>query len=69
MDRIRISQSNVNAFITVAEETARSDADAARAAGEALGPLHGVPLSVKDIINVAGMKTTFGSVLLADSMA
>ena len=69
MDRIRISQSTVNAFITVAEETARSDADAAGAAGEALGPLHGVPVSVKDIINVAGMKTTFGSVLLADSMA
>lgn len=72
MDRIRASQPAINAFITVADETALRDAraaDEARAAGKPLGPLHGVPVSVKDIINVAGMKMTFGSLLLADSIA
>jgi Asp-tRNA(Asn)/Glu-tRNA(Gln) amidotransferase A subunit family amidase len=35
--------------------------DAALESGGAVGPLHGVPLGIKDIIDVAGMPTTMGS--------
>ena len=56
----------LNAFITVMRETALAEAQAAEidiAAGNYLGPLHGVPVSVKDLIDVAGTPTTAGSAL------
>ena len=59
----------LNAFITVAHEQAR---EAARQADEELargiyrGPLHGVPVSVKDLFFTAGLRTTGGSGILAD---
>jgi aspartyl-tRNA(Asn)/glutamyl-tRNA(Gln) amidotransferase subunit A len=56
----------LNAFITVMRETAIEEARAAEidiAAGNYLGPLHGVPVSVKDLIDVAGTPTTAGSAL------
>ena len=61
-----------NAFITFAPEAgldqARAcDADAAR--GRWRGPLHGIPISVKDLIDVAGMPTTAGSRVLPDTPA
>src|SRR3546814_3169213 len=34
--------------------------------GEALGPLHGLPLGIKDLNETAGLRTTFGSPLYAD---
>jgi len=49
--RIELSQPTLNAFITIAAELAMEAARAAEAAvmhGAALGPLHGVPLAVKD---------------------
>jgi aspartyl-tRNA(Asn)/glutamyl-tRNA(Gln) amidotransferase subunit A len=71
LDRIARSQASLNAFITVCAEEARAAARAAEQAvkrGERLGPLHGVPFAVKDLVNTAGVRTTFGSVALADNV-
>ena len=59
----------VNAVISLDREGARSQAkkaDAALARGEALGPLHGVPFTLKDMHETAGMKTTVGFPPFAD---
>lgn len=69
--RIESSQPSLNAFITVCREeaiAAARSADAALAQGKDLGPLHGVPVSVKDIINTAGIRTTWGSRTMADNV-
>lgn len=62
----------LNAFVTptpeLALEAAR-EADAALARGEEPGPLHGVPVSVKDLIDVGGVRTTFGSRLMENNVA
>src|SRR5437762_2168606 len=71
LDRIERAQPALNAFITVCGEEARAAAKAAEAAvmrGDALGPLHGVPFAVKDLVNTAGLRTTFGSWALADNV-
>jgi aspartyl-tRNA(Asn)/glutamyl-tRNA(Gln) amidotransferase subunit A len=59
----------LNAFITVAHEPAREaarQADEELARGAYRGPLHGVPVSVKDLFYTAGLRTTGGSRILAD---
>ncbi|MGH3966860.1 MAG: amidase, partial [Mycobacterium sp.] len=69
--RIERTQPVLNAFITVCADQARAAARAAEAAvlrGDRLGPLHGVPFSVKDLVNTAGVRTTFGSVVFADNV-
>ena len=71
LDRIERAQPALNAFITVCAEEARAAAKAAEAAvmrGDALGPLHGVPFAVKDLVNTAGVRTTFGSWALAENV-
>ena len=69
--RIDESQPALNAFITVCGDEARAAARAAEAAamrGDDLGALHGVPFAVKDLVNTEGVRTTFGSVALADNV-
>ena len=67
----RIDQLNptLNAFITVTHESALAEARAAEAEihrGNWRGPLHGIPIGLKDLIDTAGIKTTCGSALFAD---
>src|SRR6266508_3350749 len=67
--RIERLNPRLNAFCTVTAEEAREAAMAAEVAvmtGEALGPLHGVPFSVKDLVFTRRVLTTGGSRLFAD---
>jgi aspartyl-tRNA(Asn)/glutamyl-tRNA(Gln) amidotransferase subunit A len=67
--RIERLDAGLNAFLTVTVERAlESAADAGReiAAGRSRGPLHGVPLALKDLFDTAGVRTTAGSRILAD---
>ncbi|MDA0179179.1 amidase [Solirubrobacter phytolaccae] len=60
----RIAQDEWTAFVHVDAEGALAQArarDAERRAGTVRGPLHGIPVSVKDVIHVAGMPTRCGS--------
>ncbi len=63
LDRVDNLDHRLNAFSNVMHERALAEADrrdAARAAGEALGPLHGVPVAIKEEVDVAGEVSTFG---------
>ncbi len=67
--RIDALNPRLNAFCLVAYDVARRHAREAEIAvmkGEPLGPLHGVPLSVKDVLFTRGMRTTGGSRLYAE---
>jgi aspartyl-tRNA(Asn)/glutamyl-tRNA(Gln) amidotransferase subunit A len=62
----------LNSVVTVDAQGARTAARASAErwrAGKALGPLDGVPLTVKDNLYVGGLKTTWGSLLFADHVA
>jgi aspartyl-tRNA(Asn)/glutamyl-tRNA(Gln) amidotransferase subunit A len=70
LERIARLDPRLNAFIRVEAETALKEARAAEAEaaqGKLRGPLHGVPLGVKDIIDVTGLPTTCHSKVLADA--
>ena len=67
LDRIERLNPAINAYCTLMADEARLGAKRAEAAvmsGEPLGPLHGVPVSIKDIVYVKGVRTTCGSKLL-----
>ena len=62
-------RADLNAFLTVTADLARGDAEAAAreiAAGRYRGPLHGIPISLKDLIDTRGIRTTYGSRIFAD---
>src|SRR4030095_9553510 len=72
LDRVAKLDPRLNAFIRWEAEPAMAAAKAAEAeavAGRLRGPLHGVPVGIKDIINVAGLPTTCHSKILADNVA
>ncbi|MEW5975343.1 MAG: amidase [Acidobacteriota bacterium] len=59
----------LKAFITITDETALKQArqaDKELASGTDRGPLHGIPVAVKDVFSTAGVRTTCGSKLFAD---
>jgi aspartyl-tRNA(Asn)/glutamyl-tRNA(Gln) amidotransferase subunit A len=63
LDRIE-ARRELNAFITVMRDTALAEAQMAEreiAAGRDRGPLHGIPISVKDLVDIVGTPTTSGS--------
>src|SRR6266567_542537 len=59
----------LNAFITITADSALHDAHLAEgeiAAGNWRGPLHGIPIGLKDLIDTAGIRTTAGSAIFKD---
>ena len=69
LDRISRLDKSLNSYLTVAEEHALRSAKTAENAvmrGDTLGPLHGVPVSIKDSESTNGVRTTSGSVIYQD---
>jgi amidase len=67
--RLAAQNPSLNAVVTLDEERARRrarEADEALARGKIWGPLHGVPVTIKDVFETAGMRTTSGFKPLAD---
>jgi amidase len=71
LERIESVNPVVNAVVTLVAERAVEDAglaDDALARGEPVGPLHGLPIAHKDLVATAGIRTTAGSPIFADSV-
>ncbi|MEE7502059.1 amidase [Methylobacterium mesophilicum] len=71
LDRIARINPAVNAVVALDTERAREAARRAEAAvrgGEPLGPLHGLPVGIKDTEDTAGLRTTYGSPIHADNV-
>ena len=69
LERIDEVDGTLNSYITVCRDEALQaarTAEEAIAAGSYLGPMHGLPVAVKDQFNTAGIRTTGGSRILAD---
>ena len=67
--RIEALNPRINAYITVTAQRARADARRATdeiAAGRSRGPLHGIPVALKDLFETAGIRTTGGGKFHAD---
>lgn len=69
LERIEAINPKINAYVTMTADSAMAAAKRAEEAvmrKEKLGPLHGVPVSIKDLIFTKGVRTTMGSKLLED---
>lgn len=72
LDRIEVLNPTLNAVVTVIADKAMAAArraDRELRAGRLRGPLHGIPLGLKDVIDVRGWRTTMGSLLYQDHVA
>ena len=72
LGRIESQNPKLNAYLTVASEEAVAlarEAEAAVTRGDNLGPLHGVPIVVKDLDLTKGMRTTYGSLIYEENVA
>ncbi|MCH8898441.1 MAG: amidase, partial [Chloroflexi bacterium] len=69
LDRISEVDAKLNSYITICGEEALSQAKQAEqeiVAGRYLGPMHGIPVAVKDQFNTKGIRTTNGSIIHQD---
>jgi aspartyl-tRNA(Asn)/glutamyl-tRNA(Gln) amidotransferase subunit A len=69
--RLHATEATLHAFVLPTEERALADAKAAEAAimrDGPRGPLHGIPIGLKDIVDTAGIETTCGSKILAGNV-
>ena len=69
LDRIQKLNPRINAIVTITADAAMQrakEADEALAKGEVWGPLHGVPCTIKDTFETAGVRTTAGAPFLKD---
>ena len=69
LDRIQAKDEKLHAFVEVYRDEARLAAEAADKAirsGHAIGPLHGIPIALKDLIEIEGRVTTGGSMVWRD---
>ena len=69
LERIEKLNPGLNAFITVTAESALASARAAEEAigrGDWKGPLHGIPIALKDLLDTAGVRTTAGSAVFRE---
>jgi amidase len=72
LERVARLNPTINAVVVLDEERAREAAraaDEAIAAGRSRGPLHGLPMTVKESFEAAGMRTTCGAPVLADHVS
>jgi amidase len=69
LERIEAVNGDLNAIVVVLADEARAAADAADAASDRSGRLHGVPFTVKENIDVAGTATTSGVPALAEAVS
>lgn len=72
LERIAVLDGTLHAFLRVMETSALEAARRAEAdvlSGRPLGRLHGVPIALKDLVNVKGQPTTGGSTILRDAVA
>src|SRR4029434_746318 len=68
LDRIKEINPQLNAIVTLAPDAMRQagEAEAAIVRGDELGPLHGVPVTIKDTIETARLRTPSGSAMRAE---
>ncbi len=71
LQKIEQLNGQLNAFVTITPDAAKKAAEAAETeirAGKYRGPLHGIPIGIKDIIDTKGIRTTIGSSIFQDNI-